>query len=176
MCTVNHFEWSCHLVAEPPGARADHRVSFPVLSWSRQRDLTRRRGRVVQARACKALYMGSIPIVASEFSGPSRRPHRGGMPMSHRGHQHGPLRPARVTAMDLQRSWEFYGHRIASFILLNGPPSSGGRCVWAAMVVHSLCEQTSSSEAWGRSRTTRGRWACAGDDGGHKSPTARDLR
>ena len=28
--------------------------------------LTRRRGRVVQARACKALYMGSIPIVASQ--------------------------------------------------------------------------------------------------------------
>ena len=42
------------------------RVSCPVLSWSQQRDLTRRRGRVVQARACKALYMGSIPIVASE--------------------------------------------------------------------------------------------------------------
>src|SRR3954454_17301700 len=70
MCTVNHFEWSCHLVAEPPGARADHRVSFPVLSWSQQRDLTRRRGRVVQARACKALYMGSIPIVASSSSRP----------------------------------------------------------------------------------------------------------
>src|SRR3954454_20496522 len=67
MCTVNHFEWSCHLVAEPPGARADHRVSCPVLSWSQQRDLTRRRGRVVQARACKALYMGSIPIVASQL-------------------------------------------------------------------------------------------------------------
>ena len=31
------------------------------------RDLTRRRGRVVQARACKALYMGSIPIVASSL-------------------------------------------------------------------------------------------------------------
>ena len=40
-------------------------VSCAVLSWSRHRDLTRRRGRVVQARACKALYMGSIPIVAS---------------------------------------------------------------------------------------------------------------
>ena len=29
----------------------------------------RRRGRVVQARACKALYMGSIPIVASRIDG-----------------------------------------------------------------------------------------------------------
>src|SRR6478672_2930471 len=54
-------------------SRAEHRVSFRILSWSRRRGLARRRGRVVQARACKALYMGSIPIVASSFFGGWRR-------------------------------------------------------------------------------------------------------